>query len=1044
MVTSLKYGNMKKTFIRISSVVLALVLLFTTVTAAWAGDTKTLPYSYGFENCASPDMLYSEEGWLSDSLEDESGIYNSSFAHSGSYAFSFAIDHDKNNAPSQYLISPEFDGGGKIIKVSFYYKVESATDVHGFRVGYVTYSSIQYLSNPIPYFTGWESVATDKSGWQLYQRELPADARYIAIEACVSNYGMVVLDDFSFTVLDARPPEDLLETAFTAESATFQWAAPAATGGTIAGYAYQFRSLSSGSWSAETSTSGTSATISGLTADTDYVFRVKTVYQGGAESEFASIGFRTACSGTTSLPLTQDFQNGMGPWRAVNVSSASYISTPWGGTSAFGFSGGGPQYLISPQLDCSGTAVLSFYYRIDHTGYPKTFLVGYSTTVNYLSAYIWDDTETTATSSDEEKYEAEIPAGTRFIAIKYTSDNDYRLFIDDISIIRKGALPPSQPTPGEIGCNSATLAWTAPVTTETVTGYAWQYKKKSENDWSSDASTTETSVTITQLTANTDYDFRVKALYGGDESVYMTAEFTTAMPLPYEMDFEQDMDRWSMVDCYVDWSATVDYKLYTGRRTEAAHGSGVGFMFFRSDQPQYLISPRFNSDMIIDVSFYYRNRNIEFPEAFQVGYSTTTADVSEFVFDEPVSVNGDGDWRQYENGFPTGTKYIAVKYTSNNFKLFLDDFSFTVHSNFVKPTGIGLRTLAETEVTLEWSTLSGATGYVYQYKKTTDGNWSAEASVSQNQAVLTGLTPNTDYSFRVKAQYDGGASNFELFIFRTEASAVSLPYTCGFEDGEDLWRLDDCSAQTGKHETNLSRNGENCFLFWPANQKQYLISPHLPGDYPVKVSFYYNGPSFTVGYAGSYYGQITWMDTVTASDDWTLYETVVPAGAQYVMICFHENSPALYLDDFRFADAPEVIPVTQATVFGRAMYITSFYSSTSAFQLPEGAAAYTAGLAGDRVVFYRIGENSNVIPAGTAAIIIANASAVSEGKILLSKLASTDVTARPGSILHGADTATAKPDGTVYVLGVDDSGAMTFLKFTGSQIPEGKAYYVAD
>jgi hypothetical protein len=1037
---------MKETVNRILCVALTVVLCLTAGSTAWAGDAKTLPYTYGFENCASPEMLYSEEGWLSDNLEDESGIYDSRFAHSGSsYAFVFAIDDNKNNAPSQYLISPEFDGGGKTIKVSFYYKIESATDVHAVRVGYVTYSNIQYLSNPIPYFTGWGSVDTDKSGWQLYERELPADARYIAIEACVSNYGRVVLDDFSFTVLDARPPADLLETSFTAGSATFQWTAPVATGGTIAGYAYQYRSVSGGSWSAETSTAGTSVTVSGLAADTDYEFRVKTLYEGGAESEFASIGFRTACSGTTSLPLTEDFQNGMGPWRAVNVNAASGISTPWGGTSAFGFWGGGPQYLISPELVCSGTATLSFIYRIDHTDCPKTFRVGYSTTVNDLSAYVWDAAETTATSNDEEKYEAEFPAETKFIAIKYTSDSDYRLFIDDISIIRKGTAPPSVPTPGDIGCNSVTLAWTAPVTTETVTGYAWQYKKKSESAWSSAATTTATSVTITQLTADTDYDFRVKALYGSDESVCATASFTTAMPLPYEMDFEQDMDRWSMVDCYVDWSAGLDYNLYTGRRTEAARGNGVGFMFFRSDQPQYLISPRFDSDMIIDVSFYYRNRNIEFPEAFQVGYSTTTADVNEFVFDDPVSVDGDGDWRKYENGFPTGTKYIAVKYTSNKFKLFLDDFSFAVHSNFVKPAGIGLRTLAETEVTVEWNTLSGITGYVYQYKKTTEGNWSAEASVSQNQAVLTGLTPNTDYNFRVKALYGGGASNFETFIFRTEASAVSLPYTDGFEDGSDLWRLDACSAQTGTHETDLSRNGENCFLFWSANQKQYLISPHLPGDGPVKVSFYHRGGSpFTVGYSGSFYGQITWMDTVPVSDDWTLFETVIPAGAQYFLICFHEDSPALYLDDFSFAAASLDIAVAPATVFGRAKYVTTFFSGTAAYQLPEGVTAYTAGLDGDRVVFYRIGEKSDVVPAGTAAIIVTDASAVSEGKISLTKLVVSDVTARPGNILQGADTATDRPDGTVYVLGVDGSGAMTFLKFTGSVIPGGKAYYVAE
>lgn len=133
---------------------------------------------------------------------------------------------------------------------------------------------------------------------------------------------------------------------------------------------------------------------------------------------------------------------------------------------------------------------------------------------------------------------------------------------------------------------------------------------------------------------------------------------------------------------------------------------------------------------------------------------------------------------------------------------------------------------------------------------------------------------------------------------------------------------------------------------------------------------------------------------------------------------------------------------TSATVFGETKYVTTFFNSSTAFLLPEGAAAYTAGLDGDQVVFYRIGEDSDVIPAGTAVVIIADASALSEGKLNMTVLASTDVTARPGSILRGSDTAIAKPSGTVYVLGVDGSGAMTFKTFTGSEIPGGKAYYL--
>ena len=47
-------------------------------------------------------------------------------------------------------------------------------------------------------------------------------------------------------------------------------------------------------------------------------------------------------------------------------------------------------YLITPELPVSGTKSVSF----DHRGYwtPETFVVGYSTTTNDISAFTWGET----------------------------------------------------------------------------------------------------------------------------------------------------------------------------------------------------------------------------------------------------------------------------------------------------------------------------------------------------------------------------------------------------------------------------------------------------------------------------------------------------------------------------------------------------------------------------------------------------------------------------------------------------------------------------
>ena len=136
------------------------------------------------------------------------------------------------------------------------------------------------------------------------------------------------------------------------------------------------------------------------------------------------------------------------------------------------------------------------------------------------------------------------------------------------------------------------------------------------------------------------------------------------------------------------------------------------------------------------------------------------------------------------------------------------------------------------------------------------------------------------------------------------------------------------------------------------------------------------------------------------------------------------------------------ISATAVNVLGESKYVTTFYNGTVDYQLPPGALAYTAGKVDEKVVFYRIGPNSDVIPAKTAVIILADASAVSDGKITMAKLDSTTISPREGNILKGSDTEIT-PSGTVYVLGVVGTPAVLgFYPITGNTVPAGIAYYV--
>ena len=141
--------------------------------------------------------------------------------------------------------------------------------------------------------------------------------------------------------------------------------------------------------------------------------------------------------------------------------------------------------------------------------------------------------------------------------------------------------------------------------------------------------------------------------------------------LPYAFGFEEDGEEycWTMLNCY---STTGLYN-----STDAYEGDYCFRFYYTVNPPQYLISPKFEGTTGMNVSFYYKNGSSSWPESFQVGYSTTTQTPNAFIWGEEVTVNSPNDWLLYEDSFPEGTKYVAVKCTSDDqLYLYLDNFSF--------------------------------------------------------------------------------------------------------------------------------------------------------------------------------------------------------------------------------------------------------------------------------------------------------------------------------------------------------------------------------
>ena len=658
------------------------------------------------------------------------------------------------------------------------------------------------------------------------------------------------------------------------------------------------------------------------------LFAFASTMKAHASDYTTAITFVTDCD-VQSLPFTEGFEGDLNCWTLVDCNSmtgkSSWTHYTGNYTFRFHFNKTPPQYLISPELTTtSAQKTVSFWYKNDQgtfNSFVETFQVGYSITTSDPSAFQWSN-EITASNHQWTPYEDNFPANTKYIAIKYNSNDQYGLFIDDFSVVEyNNYLKPANLTMGTIADKSATVSWTVPASG--VTGYAYQYRKVGDEAWSTETAVTTTSATLSGLSPNTAYNFRVKAKYGSDESTFAYIDFTTdceVVSLPFAEGFENGMGSWTIVDGAAS----------TGIKAAAAHSGSQGFDFiFNTSATQYLIAPEISGGSAMFVSFWYRAGYANYSETFQVGYSTTTNAPSSFTWGGAITTS-DTQWKQYEGSFPAGTKYIAIKLDqTNQSHLYLDDFSFVASSDYFRPTYLTMGTVTPNSTAVSWTPPSGSvTAYVYQYKKASEGTWSDEATVSSASITISGLTESTDYTFRVKARYSGGDSEFATLDFTTSAS---IPFMEGFENGLGHWTLVD-GLVTAYYATGIDSDskyeGNYAFEFYSSSDDippQYLISPMLDGGEVMLVSFWYrngryaNSPMLQVGYSKKTKdpSDFTWGDVITAEDTWwTLYEGNFPAGTKYVAIKFINTIDYfsyLYIDNFCVENANYPKPVSLAT-----------------------------------------------------------------------------------------------------------------------------------
>ena len=298
-------------------------------------------------------------------------------------------------------------------------------------------------------------------------------------------------------------------------------------------------------------------TMTGLSARSWYDVYVRSICGAGDNSAWSTkTTFRTPCvSGITHLPYFENFdtyENGAAIptskrdvipdcWtsrKTTGADNAPYIAN-WGTgyrksdyyALDFAYTSNSFSIAIMPEIDAAIVMTdlqLSFWGRAGSSG-SGTFSVGVMDDPQVDASFTAIATYSSpATTYQQRTVNLADYTGTgRYIAFKWENGSGNSFMIDDVELTSSTApacTPPVSLSSSAITGNSASIAW---VTGSSETSWSVEYKKASESNYSTPVTVTSTTHNLTNLTANTDYHVRVRAICGGSSSVGVTTQFKT-------------------------------------------------------------------------------------------------------------------------------------------------------------------------------------------------------------------------------------------------------------------------------------------------------------------------------------------------------------------------------------------------------------------------------------------------------------------------------------------------------------------------------------
>lgn len=318
----------------------------------------------------------------------------------------------------------------------------------------------------------------------------------------------------------------------------------------------------------------------------------------------------------------------------------------------------------------------------------------------------------------------------------------------------------------------------------------------------------------------------------------------------------------------------------------------------------------------LDKPYDYKGGNllVDFRHDKQGGYAKATfLGISQSTI---AGVSTNKDVPSYTELTEPAARYFLPKLT----------FTYDLAAACPKPTAVRLTITTSTSASFAWKAGGEEAQWQYTYAKGSAApDWNTAKSTSSAGASLSGLDPQTDYTFYVRAYCSAESQSDAVSIaFTTDcAPLATLPWSEGFESYEDHSALPACWKAESNNDleidtyAGLAHGGSNYLLLkgGAPTTSQIIMLPEF--EEPIKnltLSFYYSAFYYAyskygylmVGYIIEKDGEEGFqaVDMFERTTDYTpvkLDFKDTPLQATRIAFCLYggEEDGQFYMDDFK-------------------------------------------------------------------------------------------------------------------------------------------------